>query len=233
MSDDRQGLPPDGADDADDRTRPLPRPPDRTRPLPGAGETAQQPAAPPVWSGRAGVPPPRPANYRDPASDDWYAEEQRGRPWWLPILLGILALLLLGVIGAGVWLALSADDDSGPEPTPSAPASTAPATTGAPTTGGPSTTPPPSTAASVPMPPVVGLPRAVAVRVLGQAGIGYRIESRESDRPPGTVLDTDPGPGEPVAAGQEVTLVVAVAPTSTPGAVTPTPTPTPTVTPTP
>ncbi|WP_320068390.1 PASTA domain-containing protein [Micromonospora sp. RTGN7] len=232
MSDDRQDPPSAGADD---HTRPLPGPGDETGPLPRPGETAHQPATPPVWSGRAGVPPPRPADYREPAGDDWYAEEQRGRRWWLPILLGILGLLLLGLIGAGLWLALSADDSPGPGGTPSVRPTTAPATTGAPTTeattAGPSTTPPSTTAAAVPMPPLVGLSLSAAERILDQFGIEHRVTDRESDRPPGTVIGTDPGPGESVPAGQEVTLVVAVAPAPTTSAVEPTATTTATPTP--
>ncbi|RGC68888.1 PASTA domain protein [Micromonospora sp. MW-13] len=240
MSDDRQGPP--SADDADDRTRPLPRsgdgtrpppgsprglpaeePADETRPLPRSGDTGRQPpAGPAVWSGRAGVPPPRPADYRDPAGEDWYAEDQPGRRWWTPILLGVLALLLAGLLGAGLWLLASTDDSPGPGDTSSARPTTAPATTGAPTTeattAGPSTTPPSTTPPSttrpaVPMPPLVGLSRATAELVLDQLGIEHRVEARESDQPAGTVLETDPGAGELVPAGEEVTLVVAAAPT--------------------
>ncbi|MGW1056408.1 PASTA domain-containing protein [Micromonospora rubida] len=234
MSDDRQDPPP--ADDADDPTRPLPGPGDETRPqsragdetrpLPRSGDTGRQPpATPEVWSGRAGVPPPRPADYRDPAGEDWYAEEQPGRRWWTPILLGVLALLLAGLLGAGLWLLTSAGDSPGPGDTPSARPTTAPATTGAPTTeattAGPSTTPPSTTRPAVPMPPLVGLSRATAEQVLEQLGIEHRIEARESDQPAGTVIETDPGPGELVPAGEEVTLVVAAAPAPTTSAVEP------------
>lgn len=236
MSDDRQDPPPDD----DDRTRPLPgssrglpaeEPADATRPLPRSGDTGRQPpATPAVWSGRAGVLPPRPADYRDPAGEDWYAEDQPGRRWWTPILLGVLALLLVGLLGAGLWLLASADDSSGPGETPSArpttaPATTAPATTGAPTTeattAGPSSTPPSTTRPAVPMPPLVGLSRARAEQVLDELGIEHRVEARESDQPAGTVLETDPGPGELVPAGEEVTLVVAAAPAPTASAVEP------------
>ncbi|NBE82378.1 PASTA domain-containing protein [Micromonospora rubida] len=234
MSDDREAPPP--ADDADAPTRPLAGPGDETgpqsragdetRPLPRSGDTGRQPpATPEVWSGRAGVPPPRPADYRDPAGEDWYAEEQPGRRWWTPILLGVLALLLAGVLGAGLWLLTSAGDSPGPGDTPSARPTTAPATTGAPTTeattAGPSTTPTSTTRPAVPMPPLVGLSRATAEQVLDQLGIEHRVEARESDQPAGTVIETDPGPGEMVPAGEEVTLVVAAAPAPTTSAVAP------------
>ncbi|MEH0845114.1 PASTA domain-containing protein [Micromonospora sp. CPCC 205711] len=189
-------------------------PVDATRPLPPGEAARQGPAAPAVWSGRAGVPPPRPADYREPA--EWYPEDQRGRRWWAPILLGILALLLLGVLGAGIWLALRASDDGGPEESPSPLPTSAPATTAAPTTAAPTTeppsTPPTTTAAArIPMPPLTGLSRATAQRVLDRLGVAYRVETRTSDQPPGTVIETDPAAGEPVGPDEEVTLVIAEA----------------------
>ncbi|SCG47461.1 PASTA domain-containing protein [Micromonospora halophytica] len=241
MSDDRQ-------EPADDATRPLPPPEDRTaapppldatarqepldatapqepidrtRPLPpaGAGPSAEQPA-PAVWSGRAGVPPPRPADYREPA--EWYGEEQRPGHWWMPILLGILALLLLGALGAGIWLALRAADERDEDPTPPPSPTSAPATTAAPTSAAPTTespsTPPTTAAARVPMPPLVGQSRATAERILDRIGLSYRVETRESsEQAPGTVIETDPDAGELVRPGEdEVTLVVATAPSPSP-----------------
>ncbi|MFC8847036.1 MULTISPECIES: PASTA domain-containing protein [unclassified Micromonospora] len=217
MSDDRQDPLPD---DAGDETRPLPKPGDQAQPGPVGGQ---------VWSGRAGVPPPRPADYQDPASE-WYGDEQPGRRWWMPILLGVVALLLLGLLGVGFWLALSAGDGTGPEETPSAGPTSVPATTGAPTTGAttggpsatPSTTSPSTTPAGVPMPPLVGLPRATAERILDRIGVDHRVETRESDRPAGTVLETDPEAGALVPAGAQVTLVVAAAPAPTTSTAVPT-----------
>ncbi|MEU5721047.1 PASTA domain-containing protein [Micromonospora sp. NPDC047738] len=228
MSDDRQ-EPPAGNDDA---TRPLP--PDRSG---GADATAwQEPlAAAPAWSGRAGVPPPRPAGYPEPGTE-WYAEEQSGRRWWMPILLGILALVLIALIGLGVWLALTAAErNSGPPPVPSATSSSAPETSAAPTTTAPSTSPPttpPTTApARVPVPPLVGLPEDAARAVLDRLNVDYRVVRRPSDRPAGTVIETDPAAGELVSADDQVTVVVARA--GAPTTATATPTPGPTATPTP
>jgi hypothetical protein len=230
MSDDREDPPPD------DATRPLPdpaegtprgEPVDPTRPLPPSGDaTRREPPTPAVWSGRAGVPPPRPMEYREPAAGEWYGEEQPGRRWWTPILLGVVALLLLGLLGGGLWLATSTDDGTDPEASPSARPTSAPATTGAPTTGAtsaePSTAPPSTVPDEVPMPPVVGLPRAAAERILDRLGLDHRVETRESDRPAGTVVATDPEAGEPVPAGGVVTLVVAAPPATTPGTAGPT-----------
>ncbi|MGC1210458.1 MAG: PASTA domain-containing protein [Micromonospora sp.] len=248
MSDERQ-EPPAGSNA--DATRPLPPtggPGDATRPTPrpdetGLGDTARQqpvnptaplPPTPPAWSGRAEVPPPRPVGYREQTTE-WYTEEQANRRWWMPILLGVLALLLIALIGVGVWLALRAAD-RGPEPSPSLslPATTAPATSAAPTSASPSTEPPttpPTTAAGVPMPPLVGLPEATARVILDRLGVDYRVETRPSDRPAGTVIETDPGVGELVPEGQQVTVVVAAAAAPTTGAGTPTPSPSTTGTP--
>ncbi|MFJ8581415.1 PASTA domain-containing protein [Micromonospora sp. NPDC093277] len=236
MSDDHPEPP---AGDAD-ATRPLHRDgEDATRPLHRDGEdaTARQ-AVPAAWSGRAGVPPPRPAGYAE-SGTEWYAEEQADRRWWMPILLGIVALALIALIGFGVWLSLRATErDPGPAPASSAVPSTAPETSAAPTTTAPSpspstappSTPPPTTATQVPMPPLVGLPEATARALLDRLGLAYQVERRTSDRPAGTVIETDPAAGEPVAEGEDVTIVVAETGTPTTGAsrVTSAPTVTPT-----
>ncbi|MGW5671731.1 PASTA domain-containing protein, partial [Micromonospora sp. NPDC003776] len=195
-----------------------------------AGATAP---LPPAWSGRAGVPT-RPAAYPEPGAE-WYTEEQAGRRWWMPILLGILALLLVALIGVGVWLALRASQrNEGPAPLPTAVPTTAPRTSAAPATTAPSSSPPTTsatpTSAEVPMPPVVGLPESAARRILDRLGVDYRVETRESDQPTGTVIETDPAAGEPIADGDQVTLVVAERTAPTTGAGTTAPTPTATAT---
>ncbi|WP_420118921.1 PASTA domain-containing protein [Micromonospora sp.] len=268
MSDDRQDPPADDAtrplprppDDATgrlpaaDRTAPLPadRPPaggpspvdatarqapvDATRPLPAADGPPPGATDAPVWSGRAGVPPARADDPRESA--EWYAEEQRGRRWWTPILLGVLGLVLLGLVGVGIWLVLRAVDTSS-DGTPTPPPTAVPTTGAAPTTAPPSTPPttgppttPPTTApttepAGIAVPPLVGLSQETAEALLGRLGLSSRVQTRESDRPPGTVLSTDPGAGQTVSPGDEVTLVVAAEPSASPsGTATPTGTPT-------
>ncbi|MGC5331700.1 PASTA domain-containing protein [Micromonospora sp. DT62] len=255
MSDDRREPP---AGEHDDRTRPLPPPgdpsggpePDRTQPLPrpdrsapDAGDatrrvpldgtapldrTAAVPperSGPAAWSGRAEV---RPGGPADQPEAEWYAEEQDARRWWLPILWGVIVLLLLGLLGAGLWLALqSADDDpSGPEPSPSpsvtrASPTTAAPTSAAPTSSSPSASPTPSEPAELPMPPVVNLPLETAQAILDDVGLGHRVEYETSDRPAGTVIRTEPAAGELVPADEEVTLVVARDAASPTGEVTP------------
>ncbi|MEU4476714.1 PASTA domain-containing protein [Micromonospora sp. NPDC023966] len=240
-----RAIPPEpaGAEDVE-ATRAMPREPagDATRPLPrgdgGAGArrpvdatTRQEPVGP-AWSGRAGVPPPRPAGYPEPATE-WYTEEQASRRWWMPILLGLLALLLIALIGLGVWLALRAAD-RGAEPglSPSAVPSTAPQTSAAPSSSPPSSPPTTTAAAEVPMPPLVGLPESAARAALDRLGVDYRVRRRASDQPPGTVIDTNPAAGEPIAERDRVTIVVAEpAEKPTTAAATTTPPPTATATP--
>ncbi|MCW3842426.1 PASTA domain-containing protein [Micromonospora yasonensis] len=259
MSDDRQeppagdadttrAMPSSGNSDAD-ATRPMPaagdaagrEPQDATRPMPRAGgganahrepvdATAPLPPTPPAWSGRAGVPT-RLAAYQEPGAE-WYAEEQAARRWWMPILLGILALLLIALIGVGVWLALrAAERNPGPAPLPTPVPTTASATSAAPSSSPPTTSASP-TSAEVPMPPLVGLPESAARVILDRLGVDYRVRTRASDRPAGTVIETDPAAGELIADGQRVTLVVAQRTAPTTGAGTPPPT-APTATPTP
>jgi hypothetical protein len=247
-----RAMPRDPASAGDaDATRAMPTNPaggggaDATRPMPrgdgGAGArpidaTARAEPVSPAWSGRAGVPPPRPAGYPEPGSE-WYPEEQSGRRWWMPILLGILALVLIALIGVGVWLALrAADRDAEPGLAPSTVPSTAPQTSATPSTAAPSSSPPSSpptttAAAEVPMPPLVGLPESAARAALDRLGVDYRVRYRTSDRPAGTVIDTSPGAGEPVAEGDRVSIVVARAAEPTTDATTSTPSPTVTATP--
>lgn len=243
----RTAPPPGGPD----MTAPLRGGPDITAPLPGgpAGPTAPLarpdataalPAATEVWSGRAEVKPPTPPALRTAGPVGWEAagwdvpDERSGRSWWMPILLGLLALLLVGLIGFGVWMFTRPSSSGGVPVVPSrtvapttAVASTAP-TSPAPTRVSPSATtrsPTVAAPADVVVPELVGLASADARSTLDDLGLTYRLISRTSDQPAGTVIDTDPPAGQEVPAGARVTLVIASAP-RTPA------TPTPAVTPT-
>ncbi|WP_433127987.1 PASTA domain-containing protein [Micromonospora sp. CA-240977] len=205
-------------------------PGDQTTRLPAERSTA------PSWSGRAEVRPPRP----DEPAGEWYVEEQGGRRWWLPILWGVLALVLAGLLGGALWLVLANQDDDrdDPGPTPSVPPASA--TSAAPTSASPSSAAPTSEAPSsppatsapveVPVPPLAGLPQATAEGLLGRLGLAYRVVYRPSELPPGIVVGTEPGTGTPVSTDDEVLLIISQARPST--AVSPT-APSPTVTSTP
>jgi hypothetical protein len=184
---------------------------------PQGGDTAVQPRAA-SWSGRAGVPPPEAFAVREAVPVD---EEPDRRPWLLPMVLAILALLLLAILGIGLWLILRADDSPGPA-TPVTPAVTTSATPAAPsptTPGTPSlvTTAPasPTAAAQVVVPRLIGVDTEAAQSTLEQLGLAYRLIPRADPvARPGTVLETDPAEGSVVPVGTQVVLVVAAAPPS-------------------
>ncbi|MET8090006.1 PASTA domain-containing protein [Micromonospora sp. NPDC005220] len=233
-----------------DQTMPIDRsagarsgpPADQTTPIDrSAGTWAGPPAdrtapIPPSWSGRAEVRSPRPD---DPAGE-WYVEEQGARRWWLPILWGVLALLLAGLLGGALWLVLAQQDDDRDDPgsTPSPPPTSAPSarpTSAAPTSAAPTSESPSSSATTetpdeVPVPPLAGLPQATAEGLLARLGLSYRVVNRPSELPPGTVVGTEPGAGTSVSTDDEVLLIVSAAEPSTGASPT---TPSPTVTGTP
>lgn len=214
--------------------------------VPGAGPAAAagtaiggpgQPAREQVWSARAEVRPPRPGEAVQVTEPDWApaAPEPRGA-WWMPILIGIVVLLLLGVLGFGVWLILQgADQDDSPPPvvtTSAARATTQPTaeptaepTTARPTTTAPQPSPTPAEPEEVTVPDVAGRTSSEARQALDRAGLSYRLVFRPSRSvPAGTVIDSNPPEGTQVPADTEVTLVIATAPSPEPTATTATPT---------
>jgi beta-lactam-binding protein with PASTA domain len=62
----------------------------------------------------------------------------------------------------------------------------------------------------VTVPPVVGLDVATATEQLEDLGLRVDTSDRESDEPPGTVVDQSPAANEQVAEGETVTLAVSV-----------------------
>jgi len=209
-------------------TAPLPAATEKAGPPHDADQTAALPPAAGTWYARAEVPRPgAPADHGygaaspgdtayQPRQGDWGpgGPDDGGR-WWLPIVVAVVALLLLGVLGYGVWLIAEANREADPGPA---------ATTLAPSRPRPTTTPPrtkpPVTAtapAGVAVPPVVGLPSDTARAALSAAGLASRLEFRTSDSaPPGTVIEADPPPGTLVPAGTKITLVIATAPPTPP-----------------
>lgn len=182
---------------------------------PRAGDTAVFPSAS-SWSGRAGVPPPSAVVVRD----DITAEEEipAERRWWMPVLIGLLALALLALLGTGLWLILRAQDDSAPvtpavTPGGSAtPTPTPPSPSPSDTPSAAPTTVSPSAPAQVVVPRLVGLDSATAQSILDTLGLSYRITARpDPGAQPGTVLETDPPEGSVVREGTPITVVVAAA----------------------
>jgi hypothetical protein len=187
-----------------------PGPADGTAVLPAA----DQPEQPTRWSARAGVPAHAP---RGAAPEQPWVPEQGSRVWWTPILIGLAVLVLLGLVGFGLWLAVRGSTPvPGPSPTPivgttsATPSSAPPATTSAP-------------AVLVPVPPLANLPADQAADILRTQGLVAELVNRVSDSlPAGTVIDTNPPAGTQVPVGSKVTLFVA-----TPPATSSSPTPTP------
>lgn len=194
---------------------------DETREMPpvAAGDETEPMPSVSRWSGRAGVPPPDALVVREAVPVEEEAAEDRR--WWLPVVLGLVALVLLALLGTGLWLILRGSDDSGPV-TPVTPALTASATPAEPspsTPGTPSpalTTPPsPTERAQVVVPRLVGLDSDTAQSTLDRLGLTTRLTSRPDPvAQPGTVLEVDPAEGSVVPAGTRVTLVIASAPPS-------------------
>lgn len=183
-----------------------------------------------VWAGRAGVRPGGPGD-PDPATG-WAAEpgpeEPRGR-WWTPIAVGFVALVLLALLGWGIYLIVqnTGDDEETPAPavsvtaTASAPPATTPPASEAPSTAPATTTPtsaaPTTTPADLTIPALRGLSLEEARAALNGTGLNYRLRYvLSTEAPPGTVIDSDPAEGQQVPADTVVNLIIASEPTATP-----------------
>jgi len=169
------------------------------------------------WTARAGVPPAEqavPQQWQEPE-----AEPGADRRWWAPALIGLLALLLLAMLGLGVWLIARSRDTPGPGPSASATPSTGAPSSAPPTSAPPSASP---SVVAVAVPPLVGLKLADAQLLLSDRNLKSTVEERvDAGATPGTVLEASPAPGTMVAPGTTVKLIVAKAP---PAPTTPAPT---------
>jgi hypothetical protein len=142
----------------------------------------------------------------------------------LPVVIGIVVLVLLGVLGVGAWLIFQSQRGSPTIQTSSAPATT-PAVTTEPTSARPTTAAPSTAPAQVNVPPVDGLTERQAAARLVAAGLRVQVVKQVATAPPGTVLRTDPAAGTAVAPGSLVQLIVAAAPSHP--STTPSPSPSP------
>jgi hypothetical protein len=117
---------------------PLPEPaePGETAVFEGPAGESGEPVEPTAWSGRASVPTRSPGE----PEEEWYGAEPAGTPWWMPVLVGIAALVIVGILGVAIWLIAEAVG-GGPAPADS-PSPSPTATTPSPSP----TTPPPPTA---------------------------------------------------------------------------------------
>ncbi|GAA0563919.1 hypothetical protein GCM10010172_54150 [Paractinoplanes ferrugineus] len=205
-----------------DATRVAPRA-DATSVMPLADDDWASSRAKPVWSGRAEVRAPQPgqASY----DTDWQAEPMPapGRPadrWWMPIIVGIIVLILLALLGWGIYMIVQNSDDGSGSPSDSTPATTVATTapvSSAPTkpssepttttpSAEPSTTEPTTTEVRVPA--LLGLTLDDARDALNQNGLRYRVLYKNSAAPQGTVIDSDPKEGQAVPPDTRITIVV-------------------------
>nr|WP_221380909.1 PASTA domain-containing protein [Actinoplanes polyasparticus] len=209
--------------------------PGSTAILPPVNDDWAPSRANPAWSGRAEVRAPQPG--RGYPEVDWAAAApppQRDR-WWMPIVVGIIALVLLAVLGWAVYLLVNtSSDEQTPAPPVTSSAAATPTDTVTPTetaTTEPSspsptpttTTPSPEpsttdpTSAEVIIPALRGLALSEAQAALRSTGLNYRLIYRQApDVPAGTVIDSDPVEGQEVPPDTTVTLVIAAEATNTP-----------------
>jgi hypothetical protein len=200
-----------------DEARPAAASPDGVAPddqepttvLPAAGETAQLPR----WSARAEVRRETPG-HDEPPTGEW-VDPYAGRSWFTPIILGVVALLLVVALTAGVLLIYRATHNGNPAAGPSASPTPIATSEEAPSPVASSASPSASASESLPfpMPNVVGSPAATAQAQLSGMGLVVTLTNRpDAKATPGTVLETQPPAGVLVAPGSPVVLVVAVAP---------------------
>ncbi|MEE6258555.1 PASTA domain-containing protein [Plantactinospora sonchi] len=195
-----------------------------TRPGP-AEETRAAPTREPAWAGRAEVPVRRAYDPGAPTPTDWsYSEEQDGRRWWLPILVGVIGLVLLAVLLVAGWVIVDSVRRGTPGPPTATPSAATSGATSAPTSAPPTTaaptTPSATPATAVSVPPLVGLPESAAIALLEQLGLTPELRFEPSDEPAGTVLATEPEEGAEVTPGDVVVLVIAEPEPPTPPATT-------------
>lgn len=241
QGEDATRMMPPAADDDATRVTPQPSGSDATSVLPASGTHTERydrssdtwaDDAGPVWAGRAGVRPPRPGSGDDFAPSDWttaHLDEPRGK-WWMPIVVGIVGLVLLGLLTWGIYLIATSsggDTDTTPEVTTSAVRPENTGTGGTPPTIAPTTTPPQSsavaTASDVTIPALVGLSADEARAALDRKGMNYRLRFVTADAPAGTVIESDPAEGQQVPPDTVVTLIIAQPPASSAPPDTPSP----------
>ncbi|GAB7041381.1 MULTISPECIES: PASTA domain-containing protein [Catenuloplanes] len=215
------------------------------RPVPGGDQTRRMdpvqggPAGPggpggqDPWTARASVRPAEPAGaftQADPFSRNdpgWGAPEEPNRKWLMPVMWGVIVLLVILLVGTGIYFGMQSGGDGDPEPTPTATAAATPTaqrTSAEPTEeasdepSAPETTtaPSPTRAAEVEVPRMTGYTMQEAQQALAGLGLPFALVYQATDDfDPNTVIDSDPPGGAVVPKGTKITLTVARAPEPT------------------
>ncbi|HEX6870158.1 MAG TPA: PASTA domain-containing protein [Micromonosporaceae bacterium] len=191
-----------------------------TAPQPGLAETAEHPLAetaghpelaetapPTVWSARARVPPP---DHDLMAPAEWEELPPERGPL-VPVLITVCVIMLLGLIGLGIWLLTRASNEA-PRPLPTVPVTTAtrsatpaPATTEATVTASASTT----TLPVVALPDLRGEDYETAASALVELGlVPIRVDQSDLELSAGQVIGTNPPAGSFAAPGLRVRVFV-------------------------
>ncbi len=176
----------------------------------------------PIWAGRAGVRTAGPGG----AGTEWVPEppDGTGARWLTPVLVTIVALVLLGLLGWGIYLIVqnSSNEPESPAPAVTVPAAVPSAATGpareppspAATSATPSSTPP-STPSDVAIPALRGLSLNEARAALSRTGLSYRLRFvATTEAPPDTVIASDPAEGTQVPADTVINLILADEPSA-------------------
>lgn len=177
------------------------------------------PVDPPHWVARANVDPQRPRSSLPPAWEEDPAREDDpygGRSWFTPVIVAVVGLVLLFLVGIGIFL-IYRNNAKAPPPQPSPTvASVAPTTGAAPTSAAPTSAAPSSAAPTTAGPAIAVIPtlRGVAQQDATNQlkALGFNVNVLMIDDPtvlPGTVSHTDPAEGTPVTTGSTITIFVA------------------------
>jgi len=171
---------------------------------------------PPRWSARAQVRPPD-IDHGAGVQADWdEAAERLPRGLFVPVLVTATVVLLLALIGLGVWLVLH-NRSTTPGVPPSNVVTSSP---GTPTTKPPATrtTAPPTTVpALVPIPDLRGKDYGTAAAELTALGfVPSRSDESDPELPAGQVIGTDPPAGNQLLPGTKITVRVSTGPAVVP-----------------
>jgi PASTA domain len=207
---------PNPADEPAEPTQPIEpeEPTEPTEPLPPVDSDATRVTPAEHWTGRAEV---RPDAVRDAVPpEEWGDVEEPGRNWWLPIVIGVLAVLLALAVIVAVVLLPRRSNEPIPTPTTPRPSATSASASPSPTQTQPSPSPTQTTGGPttlIEVPNLAGQTEAVAKARLDQLGLTYSVTYQEDPgSTPGTVITTVPVGGTLVAPGDNIRLIVATAP---------------------